>query len=306
MVADDLPRLCRFLRMMILELTLNETEHVTVRLQLRTTATLESTLPIQKLLLDPFKQAHGKRVRAFITGQVDASYRREVLTKIVPSESRTSAEGWAAFQLCRETKREGDAAYLLSKWELAENRYRQYFNLVQCCNNVLQATPVRFRLTDDGVEFMKTTRSSMFRAAFNMLLVLIQMKTFSIATDFISEEWKSWGSYMDRARVNYCDALICAELGMNGQAIGILEEALLRSPENTAMKDSLELVKIHRKGSNILTSANVRLMVLSWKKVGKMTKRWNSEAGKRCEKLVAFERGSMMISLVQPCFITLF
>ena len=244
MVADDLPRLCRFLRMIILKLTFMETENIAVvRLHLQTTVTLKSNLPIQKLVLDPFKQAHGKPMRAFITGDVDASYRREVLTTMMPSESRTSVEGWAAFQLCKETKREGDAAYLLSKWALAVYRYKQCFNLVRCCNKVLLATPATFLRTSHGMEFAKIIRSSKIRTGFNALLGLIQMKLFGAATAFNSEDWESWIVDMDPTRVNYCRALIFAECGMNRRAAGMLEEALQRSPENVAIKDSLELVK---------------------------------------------------------------
>ena len=88
MMAEDLPKLARYIRMRDLMIPVPSSLGI-IQLQLRLTAHPKTTLPIQKLLSDPFKRVRGRAMQIQITGQVDASYREKVLRNMTPKKTLT-------------------------------------------------------------------------------------------------------------------------------------------------------------------------------------------------------------------------
>ena len=90
MVAQDLPKLRRFIRLQNLALFYSNSVMVNLTLRVATTHH-RPTLKNQKLLLESFKKAYAGTVQVNIRGPVDAAYREEVLEKIKPDMDNISA-----------------------------------------------------------------------------------------------------------------------------------------------------------------------------------------------------------------------
>ena len=253
LVADDLLQLCRFLRLHNLIRPLHYVSGIKVQLQLRSTATHKAALAIQKLLLEPFKQAYCGAMRTSITGPVDVSYRQETLTKMKPDQHHINKEGWYAYQFSKEIKQEGDRSFRCGKLERARERYITYNATVRCQHYPL----LRTLFQTEGTEWLVIAYGLVFRALFNEIPLNTHCKDFD--PEALRLEAKILRSDIphsinfptcDLARLAHCVGLVHAELGENEHAISLLVETLQQSdsPENIAIENSLELVKGSQEG----------------------------------------------------------
>ena len=250
-VAADLPKFCRFIRMTSLKVSSVESGTTQLWLRLRAFKVHTPTLQMQKLLLNPFKQVYGgsKGTRASITGLVDASYRREVLTEMLRNMGEISAERWSVFQFCQEIKQEGDVAFHLAKWERAQERYIECADFMNYYRENLEGSRT---ISQTGDGWQMATFGLAFRVLFNLRFLTIKCKAFDydieswwMVTDLEHPGFEIPGlpKKSDVATMNHHLGLLYAERGHNRQATRQFREALRHCPENQSIRRSLRLVK---------------------------------------------------------------
>ena len=247
LMAEDLPKLCRYIRLQNL-IFAQYSYGIKVHLELRSPTTRSLALSIQKLLLEPFKQAYCGLMRASITGCVDDSYGQEILSKMKPDEYQANKEGWIAYQMGKEMKQEGDRLFRLGKSERVKERY--------VTSNVISGlrrhSVLDIMRKDDSIEWQAITLRLLVRTSFNALLLNIQSQVFNpsiikLVSELLNHNnTESIGlSDYDLARVSHCYGLILGQFGRNRAASAILTKTLQRSdtPENSAIEESLRLLR---------------------------------------------------------------
>ena len=248
MVAQDLPKLCRFIR--IQNLALFYSNSVMVILDLRVIESRHKlTLKNQKLLLEPFKKAHVGTVQVNVIGPVNAAYRNEVVETMKRDMNDISATKWSDYKLCKEIKQEGDFAFRLGKWERAKERYKLHSAVFKCFRQL----PYPPYHVNEWVEWRKVMDGLTFRTVFNQLLLNIRCDSFELDTVALGIKILQTGiphndrfSKSDEARMNHYIALTFAELGQVEKATRALVEALRLSPEDKVIQESLAMVTSHQ------------------------------------------------------------
>ncbi|MCJ1239682.1 hypothetical protein MMC14_007680 [Varicellaria rhodocarpa] len=247
MMADDLPLLCRFIQIQNILTAPSLKSGMNIRLKMRTNAMhKEPALPIQTLLLDPFKFVYGEGVWSDLdTSDYQLDAKLDTILESATSYKSLSAKKWSAYQLCKGMKREGDAAYRLGKWERARERYIAHTVLFRCFRDVL---PFRVYQIDDGIDWRIIAHGLDFRTMFNRLLLSIRSKKYELELAEVGAKFHMPGiPWYDRARMEYYVGLIFAELGKNTQAARLFMEALRSSSGNVAMYfESFERVRNSR------------------------------------------------------------
>ena len=254
MVAEDLNRLCRFLRMDCLMVPLGgcypnvkktsrAVNGIRILLQLRETTSRKPDLAMQKLLLEPFKKVHGGMATSKISGKVNDAFRLEVLEKMMPRVHQIRAEGWSVFRLCREIKQEGDLAYKIGNLDRAAERYEWFLEFFAKC---IEALPDITFQTDDGWEAVMDGLT--FRNVLNLTRVYLAQKEFEKVLKYSKTELqelkeRTWLKNSEKAAMFLHRGLAHAELGKVKSAMMALENAQVYSPNDLMIQSNLDTIR---------------------------------------------------------------
>ena len=249
MVAEDLPKLCRFIRLQRLIMEGEPVRYcIVVRLTMRSATTHHrATLSKQKLLLEHFKKASIGMVQVDIAGRVDPAYREKILADLKPDMHVTSRLKWSDYQLCREIKQEGDAAFRLGNWKRAKERYILQYKVFKSFHESLPRPPHHL---EGWVKWAVVMYNLHFRTIFNALLLSIRTRSpelviACLGLQVLRRETSRFDCLRksDEARMNHYIGLTFAELGENERAAGRFVEAFRLSPKNKVIQESLDVVK---------------------------------------------------------------
>ena len=251
MVAEDLPKLYRYMRLQNLLLPPQYPSGIKIYLQLQIHAIHKPDLPTQKLLLGSFQHAYCGEMHTSITGPFDDSYRELILSKMMPGVHRVNRnrDGWYAWQFLKEMKQEGDLSFRHGNLERAKERYTAYTATFNCRRNF--TSQMIHSASDTEWEWQKLAYGLAYRHLFNRILLTIQCEEFdSEITRLGAESLMSNLAVLvglpihDQVRMAHCLGLIKAEFGENRSAIRLFMEMLQLSdsPENVAIRESLRLV----------------------------------------------------------------